>query len=814
MRCTEFAVYAMAEDLFNQLLEQLIPYYKEHDFDSVFEKVTSGETPNSKFLIKMELARIFAPCVRIIDLRNGPAETRHYSYNGSHVYLPLDECDYFESLLKIFHGEYTMGVYERFTQYHKVKQKKEQAKIASGEADASSIEEQIAKMEVESVKFASYFYRSEERMNYISPALLFIDGKLPQRVRTSDISCGGIKLALEKNIDIVPGTMCTVTFTGLQKLIADPNNKLDQSPYKLLTKIEKNGKFWLVAVKTEKDPSFAKLIDSFIQSNKLKYSVSVDNLLSTVETKGYEQFYLPRTTALPLFFSKDSVPRLLYCLKSENNQSNIEYWRDERNEDKLCSLFSNKRMSDIMEKSGGEFYETYIYTFRHMIRSHIYFFSATIDELERDGNKELFFTVGSKRPSWKVYKFSIEKIDINKGNVEKYIETETQQVEKERTAKDVMNIGYVGQIIEVGNDEHGSSDYQQIQISNFNANELQIYAHSLNVPPCKIEMLHYLKMRKEPRYIHKTAVAMRLANGSTVVGWTKDISTMGLQLELSDSIECKAGDIVYLSLPKLQELTKDMKLKNLPYSVVHVNQSVTIVHLVIYGDPAEHIGRKFFNLLIDSNHSQLTASKEMQNLSTMSKSLRFMFTQHIFTSPLYLSKNKPNRLGAIGVIDSTRPLYRLLSECETKDSQILNVYPLFHDKLLRIVLLEPLKKMQRYFNPAEVTLLITKELDENGNMLYSTKLETEFKTYNDKRLFCARALKRNEFWAVRLFITRTGKPDIDYIAKELDYISKYAIHKARRLEETVWSIIGICDMVDVTEEVIIAMNLPRKLLSH
>lgn len=802
------------EDTSAQLIEQLAPYYKEPDFDAVFDRITAGETPNSRFLIKMELARIFAPCVRIIDYRNLGGQIKHYEINDTHVYLPLDECDVFENLLKIFHGEYTMGVYEKITQFHREKQKKDQEKNASKEGEAAGIEEQIAKLEVDTVKFASYFYRSEERMNYSSPAVLYIDGKLPLRVKTSDISCGGIKLALEKDTEIVPGTMCTVTFTGLQKLIVDPNSKLDESPYKIINKIEKNGRYWVIAIKTEKDPAFAKLIDNFIQANKLKYSVSVDNLLSTVETKGYEQFYLPRTTALPLFFSSDPAPRLLYCLKSENNQSILEYWRDERNEDKMASLFTETRLAELLKKAENGLVETYIYTFRHMVRSHIYFFSATIDELERDGTRELFFTVGSKRPSWKVYKFSMEQIDINKNNVEKYIENGSPQVEKERTVRDLMTIGYVGQLMEVGNDEHGVEDYQMMQLTTFNANELQIYSHKLKVAPCKIEMLHYVKMRKEPRYIHKTAVALKLANGNTVVGWTKDISTMGLQLELSESVECKAGDLVFLSLPKLQELTKEMKLKNLPYTVVHVNQSVTIIHLVIYGEPSEHVGRKFFNLLIESNHDTLTASKELQNLSAMSKSLRFMFTQHIFTTPLYLSKNKPNRLGAIGVIDGIRVLHKLFRECSPSDSSVMNVYPLFHDRLLRVVLIDPLRKMQRYFNPAEITLLVSREPDENGNTGYVTKLETEFKNYNEKRLFCAKALKRNEFWAVRLFITRTGKPDIDYIAKELDYISKYAIHKARHLEETIWSIIGICDMVDVTEEVIISMNLPRKLISH
>ena len=364
-------------------------------------------------------------------------------------------------------------------------------------------------------------------------------------------------------------------------------------------------------------------------------------------------------------------------------------------------------------------------------------FSATIDELERNGNKELFFTVGARRPSWKVYKFSIEKIDIDKNNVERYIENGTPQVEKERAVRDLLCLGYVAQIIEVGNDEHGVADYREMQLESFNANELQMYAHGMNVRPCHIEMLHYVKMRKEPRYIHKTAVALKLANGTTVVGWTKDISTMGLQLELSESVECQKDDQVYLTLPKMQELTKDLKLKNLPYKVVHVNQSVTIIHLVVSGDPAEHVGRKFFNLLIANNHDTLTTTRELQNLSPMSKSLRFIFTQHIFTTPLYLSKNRPNRLGALGVVDRTRVLYSLFKESNPKDSSVMNVYPLFHDRLLRVVLIEPLKRMQRYFCPAEVTLYITRLQDENGSTVYDTKLETDFTTYADKRLFCA-----------------------------------------------------------------------------
>lgn len=802
----------MSEAVTDQLIDQLIPYFGEADFDAVFQKLTVGESLNSKFLIKMELNRRSKPCTRIIDFRVSSPNAQRYTVAGIDLYMTPDDYEIFANEQRVYHGKYTIGVYEKVVEAHRDRRKEMMLKVASGEKDSGAQEEQIAKMELDTVRFASYFYRSEERMNYSSPAILHIEGREPLPVKTSDLSCGGIKLAVEKEIEFVKGQPCTVTFTGLQKIVADPLNKLEESPYTLLTKEERNGKHWIVAIKKEKDPEFSTIMNNFIQANKFKYSVSVDNLLTTVETKGYEQFYLPRTTALPLFFSGSEIPQLLYCLKSENNQGILEYWRDEGNNDKLASLFSPRRMAEFREKITDKPYETYIYSFRHMSKNRIFFFSATLDELERDEKKELFFTVGSQRATWKVYKLSIEKTELDPSSVNRYIESSIPQVEKERISKKLLEIGYVGQLIEVGSSEHGAEDYQAEKLEKYNANDLQEYIHQLNVLPCTIEMLHYIKMRMEPRYLHKTAVVVKAGN-STATGWTKDISTLGLQVELNEPLNCKKDDIISITLPKLQDLTKDMKLRDLPYSVVHTNQAQTILHLQIFGEPENHVGRQFFNLLIESNKDTLTASKEMGRISVLSKSLRYIFTRHIFTSPLYLSRNKINRLSTIGVVDRPRQLYRYLSACSTsKDSKSLNVYPLFHDKLLRTVILDPLRVMQRYSKPEEITLMYSMEVGPDGSMIYETKTEKEFKSHNEKRLFCAKALKRRSFVAIRLYLTRTGKPDMDYISTELTYISKYAKHKAKRLEDTVWSIIGVCDMVDVTEELLTSLNLPRSLL--
>lgn len=790
----------------NPIINQLVPLYRDPNFDTIFQKLTANESANTRFLIKMELNRRYSPCVRVIDFRDTDPSCQKYVILGVTHYLGKEDLKAFADELKLYHGEYTMGVYENIIAQHKLRKANKIEK-----EDQISLETQISRYEVDTVNFASYFYRSEERMHYSSPAVLLLENGETVSVKTSDLSCGGLKLTLEKEIEYENRQPCWVTFTGLQKLIADPNNKLDQAPYLILNQQKKNEKTSLILVKADKDQVFAQLIDDFIQQNKLKYSVSVDNLLLTVETKGYEQFYMPRTTALPLFFDKAASPKLIFTLKSENNQGILEYWRDERNDDKLPSLFNQKRMQIMMDeinRTGS--YETFIYCFRHMVRSHIFFFSATMEELEQTNTKELFFMVGSKRPSWRVYKFSFEKSDIDDQNVSQYIEDTVQQVDRERVTKELLKIGYTGQLIEVKSDEQGLSDYRAITLEQFNANELQIFAHNLAVEPCRTEMLHYIKMRKEPRYIHKTAVALKLANGVSVVGWTKDISTMGLQLELAESVPCNKDDIVHLTLPKLQSLTKDLKLKDLPYRVVHTNQSQTIIHLTIEGDPDTHVGRKFFDLLIENNHDTLATSKELQNLSTLSKSLRYLFTQHIFTCPLYMCKSKPNRLGAIGRIGQPRTVYNLFSELISDDSSKFNVYPMLHDKLLRRVLLDPLREMQRFYSPRETVVFISRCYDHNNNICYDTMIDEDFSSYDEKRNFCSKALERNHLYVLKLFITRTGKPDIDYIAKELNYISKYAIHKAKRFEDTIWSIIGICDIVDITAETLYVLGLPCK----
>ncbi len=331
-----------------------------------------------------------------------------------------------------------------------------------------------------------------------------------------------------------------------------------------------------------------------------------------------------------------------------------------------------------------------------------------------------------------------------------------------------------------------------------------MFAHDLEVPEFELELLHYVQLRKERRYLHKSAIAVK-HGAQTLVGWTRDISTQGLQIELEQPLACQNGDIIRLTLPKLQALTREMKLDSLPYKVVHSNAAHTVLNLCIHGEAETHIGRRFFQLLIDSNPDKLKLARELKRLSGMARALRNLFTYHLFNTPLYLSKNKPNRLGMIGCIDKPRAMQSLLSDSAIEKP--FNVMPLFQGDLLKRILLIPLRQLHRNDAPRHCEVFISRQHDRQGNLCYTSKLESDFPTTEAKRQFVRQARQQGRFYSVRLHLSRTGRPDIDFIAGELDYVAKYAIHKARQLEDSLWSIIGICDMMDTTQATLFRLKL-------
>ncbi|HHQ4777907.1 TPA: PilZ domain-containing protein [Aeromonas veronii] len=780
------------------LIEQLVPLLREKDFEEIFNRLTQDENSNGRFLIKMELNRKCSPCRRVIDMRDElEDECLVHEFDGITHFMPTEAIGLFQSQCYLYRDAYTLGVYEALQQWQK---NHHHARVDGLLQPPVS---PFRQYDVNTIVFASYYGRRQERMHFSSPLLIKLHDGEKLFAKSSDLSLGGMRVSVPYLPNYQTGAQVEVFFTGMER--DHPNPVLHQPVgYQILGEESKEGKYWLRLVRSGDQPAFDAFLSDFIEANKIRYRVSVDYLLSAAIIKGYEQFYLPRMTGMPLFFSTGDSPSLEIALRTENNQHLLEYWRDEKNRDALTGLFSAKRMKRLCPAPGTTT-ETLIYCFTHTVRSHIYFFSATAEELRQSGLTALFFQVGSRRPSWRVYKFSLEACESLEADVGQLQGVENSQLQDILLLERLKLIGYCGLLQEISLESQREEFRPEGELGN-NANELQRFGHELGVAPFEIESLHYVQLRKELRYIHKTAVAIH-HNGKSWLGWTRDISAHGLQVELEEAFAGDKNDVVSIALPRLQELSKSMDLQRLSYRLVSLNMTRTVLHLCIDGDSDRHTGRQFFSLLIESNQSKLKAAQEQRRYRGLARALRNIYTHHLFNSPVYINKLKgAPKLAAIGKSLTPRSLQRILTACAEQPEQE-NLYPLFQGELLKELLMNPLRAIEREDKPREDEVYIASIQTKAGLPICTSRLASSFGSLKEKRLFIEQALQQGEFYSVLVGISRTGRPDTNFIANELDYIAKFAIHKAKRLEEELWSVVGVGELTDTTQATLFRLGI-------
>ncbi|MGR6833249.1 hypothetical protein [Aliivibrio wodanis] len=83
----------------------------------------------------------------------------------------------------------------------------------------------------------------------------------------------------------------------------------------------------------------------------------------------------------------------------------------------------------------------------------------------------------------------------------------------------------------------------------------------------------------------------------------------------------------------------------------------------------------------------------------------------------------------------------------------------------------------------------------------------EFSSYNDRITFIRKAKEHGEFLAIRVTTTAVKNPLSTTSEIELSQLAQYAIHYARALEDELSSIVGCGEIADITDEVLIRLEL-------
>jgi len=803
-----------------EIIEQLKPLVNEPDFNQQLSQIASSLPKPKRFLLKMELKRQAKPCNRSIDLRGSiDGECQAYEFDGITHYLDDIAIEVFERQIRTF-GKYTQGVYEAAhnteNSFRVIQQKEQSERLKK----SKSTEEQ--KTEVETTKpkqtfkapvihFSGFNQRSEERMNFSISIEVFSDvsGSLP--ATTIDLSVSGLKIKTHKKYLLQPGEKLSIQFRGLEGEYT--LNRKEGIPYQV-TDIDQSKEEQRISLKRlleKKTPTFDEFLERFIHGNKRRYKVNLDNTIEAILAKGYEQYYIPYFTSSPVYIEKigDSY-RPRYVLTNDNNKEPLFFWADEENQLKLGYIFTDQRIKHCLTLAEGE-RECYLYAFNHVNRGKTYFYSATNHELaEKPELASVFYGYGARKASWRVYKLQVTEMQPSQCHMPLSLpDSLGDQIRRQnqppapRLMARLKNLTHIALLTDITS-EWNTTPYQARKVIKEQLPKLKVFAHARNTKaaPLSLYRFKYQNLRIETRFQLRTKIL--ISDGEVEIqGVTEDISVTGMKVELESFYHGAKNSFVTVALPDLQSMTKKHSLQELPYKVVNISKDRNVINLKAV-EEEDRIAQTFFEELIKNNKGKLKYQRDEEEVPGIGEALRNIYSANLLNFAFYLKKDGIYILpDAIAKPKYNSGLMPLLSHGAQYGE--LNLSPLYAPKgKYRNFIQNTVKEMKTSSKP------VMKELFIRFNPQSANKKESvnsffadEFENDKQRRDFIVQAMGDGRFYCVKLVLARTGRPDTEMLHSELSYIGVYAVHRAKALEEKLWGVNCMGDLVDITAEALL-----------
>ncbi|WP_445425259.1 PilZ domain-containing protein [Alishewanella sp. HL-SH06] len=808
------------------IIERMKGLINSPEFEQTFASLSASLPKSKQFLLKMELKRLAQPCNYYIDLRGHvDGDVKPFVYLGKTHHLDDTARQIFENGVNDY-GQYTIGVYEEvmnadnnFRVRHR-KETEERVRNALAQRrnglqlpDPTNTQENTEPEEETNnpnklVQFGYYISRCEERMNYgIEVEVRHADQRFS--AMTTDLSVGGCKLKIPAGRQIVVGDTLNLALRGLEKEFT--LNLPKGLTYQVL-EVDVQDKYNYLRLKRlnpEQEGSFNQFLQSFIHGNKRRYKVNLDNTTDAVITKGYEQYYLPRINTLPVYLSVvDGQVSSRFCLTSDYNKSVWHYFLDEQQLSVLSHVLSAKRLKLLLSQTSTE-RSSILYCFTHAAKGKLYFYAATDLELaESTALREMFFGFGAGKPSWRVFHLNLLKTHVSQ-SINEFAIPGAVNTQKPfpLIAGMLKDMHYIAALTEISSAEHrryySAYTYQTDKLAALNKFGL---SKALQAKPCEAIAIHYINLRAESRYLYKTTVLVRnKPEQAPISSFSRDFSTGGLQIEFSQPVDFQKGDILLFELPDLQKITNKHQLSGLPYEVMAVSKSRTIMNLKI-AQTDYHVGKAFFQQLIQSNRSKLTVAEETPKYPGLSDALRNMYVKTLNNFAVFIHrKGLRHDVNVLGRGAQPNAIHKLL-QLSQQSSKSLDFSLLTKEHVLTQEVAHFLKQMKRHDPSKQFELYIRVTPLDNGQLEFSSHYDFEFKQAEDLQIFILDAIEHHVLFSFKLYVSRTGKLDSEYIAKEIGYISVYAIHKAKTLEEELWHVEGVADGVETSAEIVARYN--------
>lgn len=790
-------------------------------FDAKFASATSKLAKTETFLLKMELKRLASPCTRAIDLRGlVDGDCQVFKYQEQSHFLDEIAINTFNENVDIY-GGYTFGVYEavqntknNFRNIYKSEQGNPGAdNLAPANATPIQAKSQYS---AKLYQFNNYPNRCEERMNFAIAIGATLSDNHKIQATSVDISVSGVKIRLTQEVRLKVGETIQVFFTGLeQEFQFGKNSRFTYT----VQNVYHDATTQLVGCQridvAEKD-GFENFLKGFIQGNKRRYKINLDNTIQSLQARSFEQFSLVKLNELVVYVQAEQnsyTPR--YALTTLNNSEAYHYWQNEKGVSTLHYLMNEQRLAHLLKPSSNS-PELLVYSFIHHHQGNSFFYTMDEQQAQED---MLFFrqfiAFAASKDSFAVTQMSALPVvpsRIHSPFTLAGATTKQQYINSppsDEVKKQVSQLTHIVVAKDITHEEN-YADYQKLSFEGIDRKKLKLFGHQRSTQPSTIDEIgiNYKNQRQEPRFKYKTSTTIE-CEGVTWTGVSEDFSISGLKVELAEPALLNAGDIVYLSFPKLQQITSSFDLKELPYKVVRINKAKTTINLRVSVKEHQHIGRSFFRLLIEKNRSKLTPDEYAMLTPGLAEGLRTLYATSLNTPSFAVQTSGSRYKTEAMLLSEPGSQYAegsLLKQMEKLSDRkgFYNLYPILSNLQVTSLLDNHLKKLVPSDKSiCEVLYIAINPNVEQVEKAVKVQLASDLNTPELKQFFIKKSLKQGLFFSVQLRLSRADDPQMEFLSPELNYVSAYAIHRGKQIEQDILSTAGIMQMFNTTAETLL-----------
>ena len=796
------------------------------NFEANYSAVTEHLNKTEKFLLKMELKRLSGACTRAIDLRglvNG--ECQLFDFQGQSHFLDDVAISTFKENVAMY-GGYTFGVYEVVknakNSFRNIYQNEQTSPTTIDDKDNNK------KPVIEKLQYpaklhllANYPNRTEERMNFAIPITLTIVNKQQILTTSIDLSVKGIKFKLINELFLFKGDQLTIGFTGLEQEFQFSKESIFYFEVKNVIRDSGTQIIGCQRIDIAKNDSFQDFLVGYIQGNKRRYKINLDNSLLALQARSIEQYALVKLNELVIFMHSANVnktsPR--YALTTKNNQKLYQYWRDEKKRSALHYLINADRLQrlKVLQQQGKSLL---VFSFIHQHKGHKFFYTVDEGQIKHDNAFFMqFLAFAASKGTFAITALKSHEIDPAQAYSPFTLSTAITKQQNylnppltEEVVDIIANLPYVITAVDV-TDSSEISDYQDLGYAGIDLERLKSFGHKYDDNDNRVDeiTLGYGSQRQEVRFKYKTPAIIE-CEALHWSGQSVDFSVSGLKVNLENPSVLSKGDIVYLTFPKLQKITSAFDLQQLPYKVIRISKDKKVVNLRVSVKEHQHIGRSFFKLLIDKNKNKLTPDEYAMLTPGLSGALRTLYAVNMaIPTAMVQSSGSRYKLETLVAGQNGYQSHKDLLSAMLRLSDrhgYYNLYPLLGDLQVRNLLDQQMKKLVA--SDTAISKLIYIAINPNITDIdksVTIKQVSEFNTPLMRRFFIKKSLKEGDFYSLQLKLSRSDEAHMEHLNPELAYIGSYAIHRGKQLEQDIYSVAGVVQLIDVTQETLLRHEL-------